>query len=66
MAARQCNEVVHPCIRTVSNEWQFCERVECTYSSNSRLSCSISGVLNVLEGCDREIEMKPGLTEAEI
>ena len=35
--------------------------------SSSRPSPQITtGVYNVLEGCDGEIEMKPGLTEDEI
>ncbi len=30
------------------------------------LFTSLPGVLNVLEGSDREIEIRPGLTEAEL
>lgn len=31
-----------------------------------RASMHKNGVLNVMEGCDGEVQMKPGLTEAEI
>ena len=31
-----------------------------------RASMHKNGVLNTLEGCDGEVEMKPGMTEADI
>jgi hypothetical protein len=37
---------------------------------NDKYSCALmqnlKGVLNVLEGCDKEIAMQPALTESEI
>ncbi|KAL3777732.1 hypothetical protein HJC23_005365 [Cyclotella cryptica] len=38
----------------------------CSPMQRGRASMYKNGVLNVLEGCDREIEMKPGLTESMI
>lgn len=38
----------------------------CSPMQRGRASMYKNGVLNVLEGCDREIEMKQGLTESMI
>jgi hypothetical protein len=66
MDARRCQEVELQCTKMV--RWtSFFLNLMLINVNTSLLTCRLSaGVLNVLEGCDREIEMKPGLTESEI